>query len=151
MLATCLLRACGSDCDCVRDGEIRHLPSRKPAAKRRRRGNSQSAAEEDVRAGHVNIKGKISTKDDTHPPAFREVVLDIDKNRKINTKGLPTCKGRSARGANHCLREKSLRQSGSRDRQRKARQIAFPEQPPIPVKSPITVFNGGTKGVRPSC
>jgi hypothetical protein len=91
-----------------------------------------------------NVRGKISTADGSHPPAFRELVLETDKNGKLNTKGLAVCKdsleARTTKSAKQVC-GKSIVGSGSG-----RVQIAFPEQPPIPVKSPITVFNAGTKG-----
>lgn len=93
----------------------------------------------------VNVKGKISTKDGTHPDAFREGVIDFDKNGKIDTTGLPICKGAQLEARTTVSAKKvcgkSVVGTGSG-----LIQIAFPEQRPIPVKSPITVFNGGTKG-----
>ena len=38
------------------------------------------------------IFGTITTTDGTHPSAFREMVLDIDKDVKLNTKGFPGCR-----------------------------------------------------------
>ena len=35
---------------------------------------------------------KIATSDGTHPSALREVVVDIDKDVKLNVKGLPVSK-----------------------------------------------------------
>jgi len=93
----------------------------------------------------VHVKGKISTADGTHPPAFRELVADFDKNGQINTKGLPVCKGGQlqARDTTSAMKVcgKSKVGEGSGEI-----EIAFPEQNPIAVKAPITVFNGGTKG-----
>ncbi len=40
----------------------------------------------------AHIFGKIKTSDGTHPSAFREAVVDIDKDVKINVKGYPVCK-----------------------------------------------------------
>ena len=93
----------------------------------------------------VRVRGKISTRDGTHPPAFRELVADFDKNGRINTKGLPSCKGgqleaRDTKAAKRVC-GKSVVGTG-----KGGVQISFPEQKPIAVKAPITVFNGGTKG-----
>jgi len=41
----------------------------------------------------VNVKGEISSKTGGHPAAIREALIDFDKNGKIDTTGLPTCKG----------------------------------------------------------
>jgi hypothetical protein len=93
----------------------------------------------------VRVRGEISTSEGTHPPAFRELIADFDKNGVINTKGLPTCKGGEleARDTKSALRVcgKSVVGEGEG-----SIEIAFPESKPIPVKAPITVFNGGTKG-----
>jgi hypothetical protein len=93
----------------------------------------------------VRVRGQISAADGTHPPAFRELVADFDKNGKINTKGLATCKSGQlvARDTTSAKRVcgKSVVGSG-----KGTIEISFPEQKPIPVTAPITVFNGGTKG-----
>jgi hypothetical protein len=39
----------------------------------------------------ASIFGKIGAADGYHPPALREVEVDIDKDVKINVKGLPVC------------------------------------------------------------
>lgn len=92
----------------------------------------------------VNVRGQISTADGTHPPAFREAVIDFDRNGKIETTGLPVCKGgqleaRDTKAAKKVC-GKTIVGSGSGQI-----EISFPEQKPIPVSAPITVFNGGTK------
>jgi hypothetical protein len=63
---------------------------------------------------------------DSHLPAAREVIIDIDKNIHVNAKGLPVC-------------EEGGQLSGRVE-------VAFPEQKPIMVSSPLTMFNGGVKG-----
>lgn len=93
----------------------------------------------------VRVKGKIEDTANSHPPAFREAVINFDKNGKINTKGLPACKGGDLEARNTSAAKKVCGKSvvGSGNGRI---QISFPEQKPIPVKAPITVFNGGTKG-----
>jgi len=93
----------------------------------------------------VNVKGLISAKDGTHPDAFREATVDFDKNGKLDTKGLATCKGgqleaRTTTAAKKVCGKAEIGKGGGKI------SIAFPEQRPIPVTAPITVFNGGTKG-----
>jgi hypothetical protein len=93
----------------------------------------------------VRVHGKISTSDGTHPSAFREALIDFDKNGTINAKGLPVCRGgqleaRDTKAAKKVC-GKTIVGSG-----KGTIQIAFPEQAPIGVNAPITVFNGGTKG-----
>jgi len=93
----------------------------------------------------VRVRGKISSRTTGHPAAFREAEIDFDKNGTIDTTGLPTCKGNEleARNTKDALRVCGDAEVGKGSGQI---QISFPEQRPIPVTAPITVFNGGTKG-----
>jgi hypothetical protein len=86
--------------------------------------------------------GKIGTSDGSHPPALREIELDVDKDVRLNAKGYPACRasGRERRDPGAMMaacRAAVLGKGGARV------EVAFPEQEPILVKSPLTVFNGG--------
>jgi len=88
------------------------------------------------------IFGKIATSDGTHPSAMRESVVDIDRDVRVDPRGLPVCKSgqleaRDTRAARRVC-GKTIIGSGLAHA-----EIAFPEQTPIKVTSPITVFNGG--------
>jgi hypothetical protein len=88
------------------------------------------------------IFGKIATSDGTHPSALRESVVDIDKDVKLNVKGLPVCKpgqltARNTTAAKRVCGKTTLGTGIAHA------EIAFPEQAPIKVTSPITIFNGG--------
>jgi hypothetical protein len=91
------------------------------------------------------IFGKIATSDGTHPSAFREAVVDIDKDVKINAKGYPVCKGGQlqARDTKAAMKACGSTVLGAGIAHV---EIAFPEQRPILVTSPLTVFNGGERG-----
>jgi hypothetical protein len=93
----------------------------------------------------TNIFGKIKTTDGTHPAAFREAVVDIDKDVKLNVKGFPVCKAGQLEARDTKAAKKvcgnTILGEGSADA-----EIAFPEQKPIKVPSPLLVFNGGEKG-----
>jgi hypothetical protein len=93
----------------------------------------------------ANIFGKISTTDGTHPSAFREIEVDFDKDIKVNVKGLPACKGGQLEARDTKAAKKACGASILGSGNGKI-EIAFPEQPPIPVTAPITIFNGGEKG-----
>lgn len=89
--------------------------------------------------------GKINTIDGTHPSAFRETIVDIDKNGRIDTRGFPVCRGgqleaRNTRAARRVC-GRAIVGTGSANV-----EISFPEQRPIKVPSPLTIFNGGTRG-----
>ena len=93
----------------------------------------------------TTIFGKIKTSDGSHPPAFREAIVDIDKDVKVNVKGLPVCRA----GQLEAQDTKAARRVCGKTTLGKGiahAEIAFPEQPPIKVTSPITVFNGGERG-----
>ena len=93
----------------------------------------------------TNVSGKIKTSDSTHPSAFREIVADFDKDVKIDVKGFPVCKASQLEATNTTAAKracgKTLLGSGSAHA-----EIAFPEQSPIKVASPLLIFNGGQKG-----
>lgn len=93
----------------------------------------------------THIFGKIDTANSNHPPALREVEFDIDKDVKINVKGLAACKpgqleARDTAAAMKVCGKSKIGSGVSHV------EIAFPEQKPLVVKSPLTVFSGGEKG-----
>jgi hypothetical protein len=93
----------------------------------------------------LSASGKIETKDGTHPPALKEVILETDKNGTINVKGLPKCKSGQLQSRDTKAAEKVCKSAivgtGTTNV-----EIAFPEQKPIPVTSKLLVFNGGFAG-----
>ncbi len=93
----------------------------------------------------ATVFGKIATSDGTHPSALREAIVDIDKDVKINVKGYPVCKAGQleARDTNAAMKVCGSTVLG---KGLAHIEIAFPEQKPILVSSPITVFNGGESG-----
>lgn len=93
----------------------------------------------------ANIEGKIATSDGTHPSAFREAVVDIDKDVSVNVKGLPVCKPGQLEARDTAAAKKVCGKTTLGSGTAHA-EIAFAEQNPIKVTSPITVFNGGEKG-----
>jgi hypothetical protein len=93
----------------------------------------------------LKASGAIKTKDGSHPPALKEVVLETDKNGAINTKGIPVCKSGALQSRDTGAAEKACKKSiiGTG---KTTVEVAFPEQPPIDVNSKLIVFNGGTSG-----
>jgi hypothetical protein len=90
-------------------------------------------------------RGQIATSDSTHPPALREAVVYIDKSGAFDAEGLPVCKGAQleARDTKAAKRACGAAIIGTGIG---TAEIAFPEQRPILVDSPITIFNGGVEG-----
>lgn len=93
----------------------------------------------------TTLFGKIKTTDGKHPSALREAIADIDKDVRVNVKGLPVCKAGEleAQNTQGALRACGDAEIGSGSAHA---EIAFPEQPPIKVASPLKIFNGGEKG-----
>jgi hypothetical protein len=93
----------------------------------------------------LEASGKIVTKDGSHPPALKSVVLETDKNGAVNVKGIPVCKSgqlqsRDTKGAEKACKTAIIGKGTTNV------QIQFPEQKPIPVSSKLLVFNGGKSG-----
>ncbi|HEY5815475.1 MAG TPA: hypothetical protein VIS95_03945 [Solirubrobacterales bacterium] len=93
----------------------------------------------------THIFGKIATANGNHPPALREVEVDFDKDVKINVKGLAACKAGQLTARNTAAAMKVCGKSKIGSGISHV-EIAFPEQKPIKVTSPLTVFSGGEKG-----
>ena len=93
----------------------------------------------------ASLRASISTVDGSHLPAAREVVIDVDKNIHVNAKGLPICKDGQLEARDTTAARRicggAIVGTGSG-----LVEIAFPEQKPIMVSSPLTLFNGGVKG-----
>ncbi len=90
-----------------------------------------------------NASGRFETKDDLHPPAVEEVIVEGDKNVVVDTTGFPVCTS----GKSHSLDTKRVRAickraiigEGTTDI-----SIAFPDWRGVPVSSKLLVVNGGT-------
>lgn len=93
------------------------------------------------------LSGNISTRDGSHPPAARRLVIDFDKQGTINARGLAKCRSgllqsRDTRSVKKACR-KAIVGKG-----RTTVQVDFPEQRPFRSHGPLVVFNGGVrKGV----
>ena len=93
--------------------------------------------------------GKLSTASGALPPILKTITIEFDRHGSVETTGLPICtsgklqattvpEARRAcpgaivgKGYGHAI-------------------VAFPEQAPFPVSSPITLFNGPKKGGNPT-
>jgi hypothetical protein len=90
-------------------------------------------------------RAEIATVDGSHPPAIREGVIYVDKSGELDAVGLPVCKAsqleaRTTKGARQTCGDAIVGTGSGRA------EIAFPEQDPIQVTSPLTLLNGGVKG-----
>lgn len=93
----------------------------------------------------LTAKGKIRTKDGSHPPSLKSVVLETDKNGTIDVKGVAKCTSGKLQARDTKAAEKACPKAIIGTGTTKV-EVAFPEQPPIPVSSKLLVFNGGFSG-----
>jgi hypothetical protein len=93
----------------------------------------------------VQMGGKIKTTDRTVPPKLQRIILDINRNGRLQTKGLPTCSlGQLRNATNQAARQvcgDALIGSGS-----VTSRVAFPAQGPFASNGELLAFNGRRKG-----
>lgn len=111
------------------DGKI--IPSKLP-----RHGEAPIALE---------VSGSIKSTDGSHPAALKSIHLEFDKNGRLNTTGLPTCKPAKLFST---LTAQAKKVCGSAEvgNGRVSAEIAFPEQAPFSASGPLLIFNGPPKG-----
>lgn len=93
----------------------------------------------------LNVFGRIATTDGTHPSAFRETTVLIDRNGRIDARGAPVCRAGQLQSRTTAAARRVCGRAQVGGGVANV-QISFPEQSPIPVRSPLSIFNGGTRG-----
>lgn len=94
----------------------------------------------------LELLGRVATTDGTHPPALREMTLELDRDFAIDLKGVPVCRPapqydmRRPPGELRQRCRSSIVGGGKVDL-----EIAFPEQHPIQEQSAVTIYNGGLR------
>jgi hypothetical protein len=88
----------------------------------------------------VEVGGKISTTDGSHPPALKQMRVELNSAGKIETEGLPTCKA-SLLQSTDVAEARSLCGAAQVGTGTFQAQIAFAEKP-IVVNGRALVFNG---------
>ncbi len=91
--------------------------------------------------GHATI----STKDRTTPPPLKTILLLFDRNGRLTTRGLPTCRAAALANETVVAARRTCRRAIVGTGRAKA-ILSFPGQAPIPATSPLTFFNGPRKG-----
>jgi hypothetical protein len=92
---------------------------------------------------------RFSTKDGTRPSPLRRLTLEFDKHGAVETRGLEKCAKRKLEHTTTARARKSCPGAivgtgfGTGI-------VEFPEQRPIEVSSPITIFNGPRKNGNPT-
>jgi hypothetical protein len=92
--------------------------------------------------------GNIATQDGTPPPVLETVTIWFDKHGDVETRGLPVCTpGKLAATTTEQARQ--LCPGSIVGKGVGKAVVIFPEQPPIPASSPITLFNAAPKHGNP--
>ncbi len=92
--------------------------------------------------------GKIATEDGSEPPILETVTLWFDKHGAVETRGLPTCTPGKLKATTTKQARKLCPGAIVGTGFGKA-VVDFPEQPPIPAGSAITLFNARPKHGNP--
>jgi hypothetical protein len=93
----------------------------------------------------ISAEGSVKEADGSHPPAAREVIIEVDKNAQFHVKGIPTCTSGQLQATDTNAALKACKSALIGEGTTTA-QVAFAEQPPINVPSKLLLFNGGEKG-----
>lgn len=89
----------------------------------------------------LKMYGNLDTVSGDLPPVFKHLMLEIDGDGDIETRGLPVCT--SGKLQSRTVQEVRRVCGGAIIGEGSGRAlVAFPDQPPIDVKSPLTIFNG---------
>jgi hypothetical protein len=85
--------------------------------------------------------GRLSTISGELPPVLKTLTIEYDRHGSVQTTGLPVCQpGRLQATTVAAARRNCPNSIVGKGRGRAI--VKFPEQAPIPISSPITIFNG---------
>jgi hypothetical protein len=93
----------------------------------------------------ITNQGSVKEADGSHPPAARELILEVDKNGEIHTEGIPTCKSGQLQATTTAAALKACRPALLGEGTVEA-EVAFAEQRPLKIPSKLLLFNGSEKG-----
>jgi hypothetical protein len=93
----------------------------------------------------AHINGEIGTVDGSHPPAVKNLSIDIDKTIQVNARGLPVCKEAQLVARSTAEVKKACPDAivGAGEGEV---EVAFPEQKPFAAKGQLLFVNGGVHG-----
>lgn len=93
--------------------------------------------------------GKLSTVSGKLPPIVETLVIEFDRHGSVQTAGLPVCTGAKLEATDVPTARRRCPGAIVGKGQGSA-IVAFPEQAPIKISSPITLFNGPRKNGDPT-
>jgi hypothetical protein len=86
-------------------------------------------------------RGRLSTVSGEYPPILETIEFEFDKHGSVDTTGLPKCTAAKLQ-ATTVPQARKLCPGAIVGKGKGSAVVLFPEQAPIPVSSPITIFNG---------
>jgi hypothetical protein len=89
--------------------------------------------------------GKASTRSGELPPIVDTLEIEFDRHGHVETKGLEVCKSGRLQSTTVPAARKAC-PNAIVGKGKGSAIVKFPEQDPIPISSPITLFNGPKKG-----
>jgi hypothetical protein len=89
-------------------------------------------------------RGKVATRDGSLPPIVETIMIEYDRHGHVETTGLQVCRAADLEATTVTQARRNCGGAVVGKGFGKA-IIKFPEQRPIPVTSPITIFNGPRK------
>lgn len=93
--------------------------------------------------------GRLSTVDGDFPPVLDKLTIEFDRHGSVVTKGLPVCMPGQLQSTDVSAARRACGDAIVGKGEGKA-VVVFPEQKPIYISSPITVFNGPRKHGNPT-
>jgi len=94
-------------------------------------------------------QGRLDTVDGELPPVLETLEFEFDKHGSVDTTGLAKCTAGKLQ-ATTVPQARKLCPGAIVGTGRGSAIVKFPEQAPIPISSPITLFNGPRKGGDPT-
>lgn len=88
--------------------------------------------------------GKASTKSGELPPIVETLTIEFDRHGHVETNGLEVCTAGKLQSTTVSVARRACPKAIVGEGKGSA-IVAFPEQKPIPISSPITLFNGPKK------
>jgi hypothetical protein len=88
--------------------------------------------------------GKLSTVSGALPPILQTITIEFDRHGSVITTGLPVCQERKLQSTTVAAARRACPGAIVGEGYGHA-IVKFPEQAPIPVSSPLTLFNGPPK------
>ncbi len=92
----------------------------------------------------IHGSGKVSTASGELPPIVDTLTIEYDRHGSVQTTGLPICAASKLQATTVAAARKAC-PGAIVGKGRGSAIVKFPEQAPIPVSSPITIFNGPRK------